>query len=136
MSTEFLNHRSKIERMTRRPNKLWLKTRHTRITASIADKVVRTCRTGNYATGFLRQHILCSRIRSAAIEWGIKNEDVALRQYNKIMGETFSKCGIFIDSKLNLLSATPDGVNDSESNKVSIFAFKHLKRRPICRTVS
>lgn len=115
-----LSERIVIERKTRSTNKLWSKIRSTRITASIAYNIVRTCKTRKYATGFLRQHILNIKIRSDAIAWGIKNEEVALRQYSSIMGERFSRCGVFIDSDMNFLSATPDGINKSSTVIVEI----------------
>lgn len=116
--------RLKIERETRKNNTLWRKTRKTRITASIAHYVVRTCRTqgrtGKFDTSFLKQHILNLKIRSKAIDWGVKNEEAALREYSNKVGEKFSKCGIFVDSSLSCLSATPDGINESRSVIVEI----------------
>ncbi|KAJ6642393.1 Maternal protein tudor [Pseudolycoriella hygida] len=60
------------------------------------------------------------KIRSEAIDWGLKNEEAALREYSKKVGENFIKCGIFVDSSLNYLAATPDGINESKSVIVEI----------------
>ncbi|KAJ6648081.1 Cationic amino acid transporter 2, partial [Pseudolycoriella hygida] len=110
----------KIERRTSVNKKLWQKIRKSRITASIAHNIVRTCRTQKFAKSFLKNHIMGFKIRSEAIDWGLKNEEAALREYSKKVGENFIKCGIFVDSSLNYLAATPDGINESKSLIVEI----------------
>lgn len=123
--------RIKIERKSRKSQKYWHNVRRTRITASIAHNVVRTCRRGKNVTGFLKNHMLSRNIRSEALSQGIKNEEAALREYSKIVGEKFYKCGIFIDSELNYLSATPDAINEFKTVIVEIKCpFKHRLEKP------
>lgn len=96
---------------TRKGKRLWMKFRKTRITASIAHDVIRTCRSKKFATSFLKTHINEIPIRSKAIQWGITHEPIALKQYSDLIGENFIKCGTYIDTKIHYIAATPDGIN-------------------------
>lgn len=109
-----------LEKKTRKNKKLWFQLRRTRITASIAHDVVRTCRSKRFATSFLSNHILCRPIRSKAIQWGITQEETALKKYISVMGGKFSKCGTIIDERRNYLSATPDAICDEKEKIIEI----------------
>lgn len=106
----------KYEKKTRKNSKLWFQLRKTRITASIAHDVIRTCRTKRYATAFIKN----KPIRSNALKWGITNEATALKKYCSVMSDDFYKCGITIDKDRNYLSASPDAVNHSRDTIVEI----------------
>lgn len=99
-----------IEAKTRLHNKLWLETRSSRLSASICGNVLRTVNTGNFASGFLKSHILQVDIKSEAIRWGLVNESVAITEYEEFFGDKVEKCGLFIDTIHNWLAATPDGL--------------------------
>lgn len=111
---------TQFEKKTRKSTKLWFQLRRSRITASIAHDVVRTCRSKRYATGFLKQHFLNKPIRSKALKWGITNEATALKKYCSVMGNDFYKCGIMIDKDRNYLSASTDAVNSTRDIIVEI----------------
>lgn len=110
----------KLEKKSRTNKKLWHQLRKTRITASIAHDVVRTCRSKRFATSFLTNHFLEKPIFSKAIKWGLANEDNALKMYCGLMGENFSKCGTTIDTDRNYISATPDGISKAKDRIVEI----------------
>lgn len=110
----------RTSKSTRKGIKLWYQYRKTRITASIAHDIIRTCRTKRFATSFLKRHVNQMPIRSKAIQWGISHESVALQKYCDLVGEKFTKCGTFIDSEIHYISATPDGVSPCGSIIVEI----------------
>ncbi|KAG4074882.1 hypothetical protein HA402_009307 [Bradysia odoriphaga] len=110
----------KFEKKTRTNSKLWFQLRKTRITASIAHDVVRTCRTKRYASAFIKQHFLNKPIRSNALKWGITNEATALKKYCSVMNDDFYKCGTTIDRERNYLAASPDAVNRTHDTIVEI----------------
>lgn len=109
-----------LEKKTKKNRKLWFQARRTRITASIAHDVIRTCRSKRFATSFLVNHFLNKPIHSKAIKWGITNEDTALKKYISVMGGKFSKCGTIIDEARNYLSATPDAIDDEKEKIIEI----------------
>lgn len=128
IAAKLLNERNTVttaqilqfEKKTRKNSKLWFQLRKTRITASIAHDVIRTCRTKRYATAFIKQHFLSKPIRSKALKWGITNEATALKAYCRVVNDDFYKCGIIIDKKRNYLSASPDAVNRKHDTIVEI----------------
>lgn len=122
MNTVTLSDIRKIEKKTKNNNKLWLQQRRTRITASIAHDVIRTCRSKRYCTKFLVIHFLSKPIRTKAIKWGLTHEATALKKYCSVMGVDgqFSKCGLMIDQTLNFLAATPDAIDTKNETIVEI----------------
>lgn len=119
MNAVTLSNIGKIQKRTKKDNKFWLRQRRSRITASIAHDIIRTCRSKRYCTSFLIIHMLNKPIKTKAIKWGLTQESNALKDYCSLMGvnEKFSKCGLMIDESRNYLAATPDAV-DSEKTKI------------------
>lgn len=120
----------KFEKKTRKNIKLWHQLRKTRITASIVHDVIRTCHSKRFSTSFLTRHFLNKPITTRAIKWGLTNESTALKEYCKVMGGNFTKCGTIIDRNRSYISATPDAVNDQNDRIVEIkcpFSVKYEK---------
>lgn len=110
----------KFERKTRKDNKLWHRLRRTRITASIAHDVIRTCRSKRFSTSFLQRHFINEPINTKAVKWGLTHESTALKEYCKIVSGNFSKCGTMIDHNRCYISATPDAVDSKRETIVEI----------------
>lgn len=110
----------KFEKKTKKNKRLWYQLRKTRITASMAHDVIRTCHSKRLATSFLNRHFLNKPMLTKAMKWGIANEETALKAYCDMMGEKFSKCGLYIDPDRNYIAATPDGINESKDTILEI----------------
>lgn len=110
----------KSKKKTQKNNKLWLQQRRTRITASIAHNVIRTCRSKRLCTSFLVNHFLNKPIRTKAIKWGLTHESTAMKEYCSLMGADVSKCGLMIDESRHFLAATPDGIDANNDTIIEI----------------
>lgn len=61
--------------------------------------------------GSLVRKILCPpNLRSNAVEWGKKNESTVRRQLAEVLNIQIDDCGLFIDTEISYLAATPDGL--------------------------
>lgn len=103
--------RSELEIATRgqSTNARWHAERKTRLTASYFGKVCRRKDSTRCAADVRK--ILCGgSFTSAAMQYGILNEPVALELYREKRGVTVQPCGMFIDLIHGFLAASPDGL--------------------------
>ncbi|XP_038672775.1 uncharacterized protein LOC119976364 [Scyliorhinus canicula] len=112
-----------IEKETRgqRENPAWFEQRRNRITASVAHKISH-CNFVNGKSTEVPQSYLKpivgqgSKISTPAMKWGVENESVAVKKYEKLKSEktgreiSVQQCGLFVDPVKNWLAASPDGV--------------------------
>lgn len=88
---------------------MWRSIRKTMLTASNFGPVIRARKKSSYVLLLLYPKFT----GSTATRYGIDNEDTARYQLECEKKIKIRKCGIFIDSELNFLAASPDGlVND------------------------
>ncbi|KAJ7365931.1 hypothetical protein OS493_002667 [Desmophyllum pertusum] len=52
--------------------------------------------------------------RVKAVQWGVNNEEEALKAFTKVDRETVQETGIWLDS-MGILGASPDGIVDDET---------------------
>lgn len=114
----------KLEKKTRKNRRLWHRLRRTRVTASIAHDIIRTLRSKRLltpiSTSFLNNHFRDKPVLTKAMQWGITNEDTALKAYSDLFGDNYSKIGLVIDQHRHYISATPDAISDSRETLVEI----------------
>ena len=123
-----------IERSTReqRHSTLWFAVRRFRITASRFGEVLR--RKPDTPPDSLVLSILQPRsFASAATDWGIQNESVAIQTYvsyqhqQGLNGLTVGPCGFMTNEAHPFLGATPDGTVYDPSNHEHPFGFIEVK---------
>lgn len=124
----------KIERDTRqqRNSQLWYNVRQYRITASIFGIVCQ--RRPDTPPDHLVMKILQPKhFTSAATDWGIRHESVAIEQYVKHQQNhghpnlTVTSCGFHISKSHPFLGASPDGAIYDPSNLCEPFGFLEVK---------
>ena len=49
-------------------------------------------------------------LKTAAIQWGIDNEDNAIRDLENQLGGEITRCGLFISKSHQFIGASPDGI--------------------------
>ncbi|XP_078060460.1 uncharacterized protein LOC144486270 [Mustelus asterias] len=115
--------KEEIEKETQgqRENPVWFEQRRNRITASVAHKISH-CKFVNGKSTEVPQSYLKSvvgqgsKVMTPAMKWGVQNESVAIRKYEKLKSEdtghhiSVQSCGLFIDPEKDWLAASPDGI--------------------------
>ena len=123
-----------IERNTRdqRHSDLWYSVRHYRITASRFGEILHHKPTT--PPDAMVMSILQPRsFSSAATDWGIQNEPLAIQAYLSYQHErgkeniTFGPCGFFVSGTHPFLGASPDGAIYDPSNPSQPFGFLEIK---------
>lgn len=111
---------------------LWFSVRRYRITASHFGEIMH--RKSSTAPDKLVLRLLQPKqFSSVATEWGIRNEAVAIEQYQKHqqsrghIGLTVSPVGFFISSSHPFLGATPDGAVFDPSSPEEPYGFLEVK---------
>ncbi|KAM8953072.1 uncharacterized protein RCH25_043846 [Pelodytes ibericus] len=112
-----------IEKNTRgqRENNEWFKWRQNRITASLAHQISHSRYANQKSTEIPQSYLKAilgsgSRVQTAAMNWGIRNEKNAVRAYERLTLQRTGKevkvddCGLFIQAEKNWLAASPDGI--------------------------
>ena len=51
-------------------------------------------------------------VKTPAIDWGIDNEDNAIRDLEVVLGGDVRRCGLFISKTHQFIGASPDGIFD------------------------
>lgn len=96
----------------------WFEARLGRATASRFKDVMLTIKSGeaagrkNYRAELVAERLTGTREEtwtSAAMQWGIDNEDLARLRYELLTGNTVDECGFFAHPKL-MAGASPDGL--------------------------
>ena len=106
----------KISRITvgQRDNPAWHLARRGRLTASNFGNVLKAKR----VTPSLLKHLLgeydLSRVK--AVQWGVNNEEEAIKAFTLKTGKTVKGTGIWFHSS-GILGASPDGIVDHETTK-------------------
>ena len=106
----------KISRVTvgQRDNPAWHLARRGRLTASNFGNVLKAKR----VTPSLLKHLLgeydLSRVK--AVQWGVNNEEEAIKAFTLKTGKTVKGTGIWFHSS-GILGASPDGIVDHETTK-------------------
>jgi hypothetical protein len=122
-----------LEFQTRTQTKsaLWFSLRRSRITGSMVHDVIRTVRAGNWAVGpALRQVQPAKPLTTKPIVWGRQNEKNAISEYEALVGESVTPCGIFIDSKRSYLAASPDGTNTDRTIVLEVKCPYSVRAKP------
>ena len=93
---------------------LWHEDRKLRITSSIM-KTVCNRRPKTDINNFVKNKLAPKPINSAAIKYGQRNEDVAIKCYMEYQEKkglilNVKKCGLFVNPAIPWLAATPDSV--------------------------
>ncbi|KAM4772532.1 uncharacterized protein WCC33_004236 [Rhinophrynus dorsalis] len=127
-----MNDIGRIEQKTRgqRENQEWYKWRQNRITASVAHQISHS-KFANEKSDEVPQSYLKAvlgtgpKVQTTAMNWGIKNERLAVRAYEKLASKREGKtvkvedCGLFIHPTKNWLAASPDGlVKDDHTGEI------------------
>lgn len=109
-------------------SKRWYEERRSRITASRIKDVITAVETGARKGGTISTAIATSNFESRdlskipQIAWGQENEERAFNlfvsSYNG--GKIFRKCGLFVDSTIHYLAASPDGICCCQTEVIEI----------------
>ncbi len=106
----------RIERETREQgnSQAWYFERSKQLTASIFGRIVRR-RENIFPKSIIEQigkGIETRKLKTAALQWGIDNEKVALAKYKQEFSESYQviECGLMINPKWPWLGASPDGL--------------------------
>ena len=104
-------NRVQIERDTRsqRDCELWHNQRIDIITASHFGDICRMRKTTSCASLVTRIRYL-TVLNSAAIRFGVSNEQTAIKALELELGVKIKRCGLFIDPEIPYLGASPDGI--------------------------
>ena len=124
----------KIEIDTReqRYSSLWFSVRRYRLTASLFGEVLRR-RDDTPPQSLVLRILQQKQFSSAAIEWGIQNEPIAIQKYidhQHTHGHPLlmvSPSGFFVSSTHPFLGASPDGAVYDPSNSQQPFGFIEVK---------
>ena len=106
----------KISRVTvgQRDNPAWHLARRGRLTASNFGNVLKAKRvTPSLLKRLLGEYDL-SRVK--AVQWGVNNEEEAIKAFTLKTGKTVKETGIWFHSS-GILGASPDGIVDHENTK-------------------
>ena len=106
----------KISRVTvgQRDNPAWHLARRGRLTASNFGSVLKAKRvTPSLLKRLLGEYDL-SRVK--AVQWGVNNEEEAIKAFTLKTGKTVKETGIWFHSS-GILGASPDGIVDHETTK-------------------
>ena len=106
----------KISRITvgQRDNPAWHLARRGRLTASNFGSVLKAKRvTPSLPKRLLGEYDL-SRVK--AVQWGVNNEEEAIKAFTLKTGKTVKETGIWFHSS-GILGASPDGIVDHETTK-------------------
>ena len=106
----------KISRITvgQRDNPAWHLARRGRLTASNFGSVLKAKRvTPSLLKRLLGEYDL-SRVK--AVQWGVNNEEEAIKAFTLKTGKTVKETGIWFHSS-GILGASPDGIVDHETTK-------------------
>ena len=103
-------------------SQMWYLERSKRLTSSLFGQVVRR-RDNIYPKSILEQIQRCKegkRLKTAAIQWGVENEKIALAMYKEKLDNMHSviECGLMINPKWPWLGASPDGLVSHEGKLV------------------
>jgi hypothetical protein len=122
------SERSQIERATilQRDSSEWLELRRNLLTASNFGKVIK--RRTTTSTSIVKTLLYKRDISNViSIKHGIDNEGIALKPVAAQEGVEISPCGLFIDSEIPFLGATPDGLVGNDTTieiKCPLSAYK------------
>lgn len=86
---------------------LWFEERRKRITASNFGKI---CHLRNTTNRIKVVRDMLKTFTSAATNYGIDHEPIALKEFGECMNENIVTCGFFVDFQYNYLGASPDGL--------------------------
>ena len=123
-----------IERLTReqRNSPMWFDVRRHRLTASMFGEVMRR-KTGTPPDSLVLRILEHKHFTSAALEWGIKNEPVAIQKYVEMQlvcghdGLSAFPSGFIISESYPFLGATPDGSVYDPSCREQPYGFLEVK---------
>eukprot|EP00061_Rhincodon_typus_P016489 g44739.t1 len=114
---------AEIEKETRgqRENPAWFEQRRNRITASVAHKISHSKFVNGKSTEVPQSYLKSvvgqgSNVTTPAMKWGVQNESMAIKKYEKLKSEAIGhqvcvrSCGLFVDPEKHWLAASPDGV--------------------------
>ena len=124
----------RIESNTRQQSNspLWFDARRYRITASKFGSILRR-RSSTPPDSLVLSVLQPKQIKSAAIEWGVFHESIAVDQYiahQRSCGHTdltVAPCGFYISKSYPYLGATPDGAVYDPSSLNEPFGFLEVK---------
>jgi putative phage-type endonuclease len=92
----------------------WHEIRKNRLTASQFGKVI-TRRPNTPCHNLVKSLLYPKHLISKHIEFGRKNESVAIKIFEKNTTFTVQKCGFFIYNEHKFLGASPDGIIDDDT---------------------
>ena len=124
----------KIEHDTRdqRNSPLWYKVRRYRITASVFGTILQR-KPDTPPDSLVLRILQPKQFTSAATEWGLMHESVAIEEYTKYQncyghtGLTVTSCGFHVSKSHPFLGASPDGAVYDPSNTQQPFGFLEVK---------
>lgn len=98
---------------------LWHKERRKRLTASNFGIVCRRKETTSCAN-LVKQMLYKPPVVTSAIEYGRRNEHIAIKRFQDQSGLVVEKCGLCIDLQHGFLGASPDGIVANENAIVEV----------------
>ena len=119
---------SLLQTMTsgQRHNPPWMDAREWRVTASNFGRVCNRAREAEQYPPSLIKLLLgdYGQPSSAALQWGINNEDVALHAYEQYTGSTVFPCGFYVCLDCPFLGASPDDIVFGKDGEMGIVEIK------------
>ena len=132
-----------IEQNTReqRDSPDWCRARRFRLTSSLFGAVL--CRKDSTPPDSLVMRIIQPRnIKSAALEWGVQHETIAIAEYMKYQhqnghdGLVVAKSGFLVSHSHPFLGASPDGAVYDPTELTQPYGFLEVKCPYSCRNIS
>ena len=106
---------------------LWMRAREKRIRASICYRAISfQYRTPSAGQGLVKDILRPTQFSTADVQFGIDNEDAAIKKYEDSRNVTVEKCGMFISLEKGYLSATPDSIIIEPSGEKGLLEVKAL----------
>ncbi|CAG9134858.1 unnamed protein product [Plutella xylostella] len=91
----------------------WLELRRTMLTASNFGKICKM-RPETSCANTVKQLLYKGSVQAEPLQHGKEHEQMALAQLSKQEGIDIKPCGLFIDSEVPYLGATPDGISGED----------------------
>ena len=106
-------------------NFIWNRAREKRITASVCHRVISF--TGRTSGKVLVNDVIRRKtFTTAATEFGLQHEQLAIDKYKDTRNVTVEKCGLFISLERGYLAASPDGIVTRADGEKGLLEVKAL----------
>lgn len=100
-------------------SQVWHDMRRSRLTASNFGVVCKRKDTTS-CSNLVKKLLYQPQVVTPAMEYGLRNEFLAIKRFEKECGLNVTKCGLFVDLDKGFLGASPDGLVEEENAIVEV----------------